>query len=102
MKLHEAIAVTGADLGPVLGFTMDSAVLGLGSSGCDLGPVLVFTMDSAALGLGSSGCDLGTVRVFRLKLTLEDAFEFHDFAPLETRVANAIHSGVRSSYQLAL
>jgi hypothetical protein len=39
------------------------------------------TMDSAALGLASSGCDCCTVRVFRLGFTLEDAIEFHAFAP---------------------
>jgi hypothetical protein len=41
------------------------------------------TMDSAVLGLGSSGCSCCTVRVFRLKFTLEDAIGSHAFAPLE-------------------
>jgi hypothetical protein len=37
----------------------------------------------------------GTVRVFRLKFTLEDAIEFHAFAPLEAsrRVTNGIPLG---------
>jgi hypothetical protein len=40
-----------------------------------------FTMDSAVLGVGPSGCSCCTVRVSRLKFTLEDAIEFHAFAP---------------------
>ena len=38
---------------------------------------------------------MGTVRVFRQKFTLEDAIEFHAFAPLEAsmRVTNGIPLG---------
>jgi hypothetical protein len=41
------------------------------------------------------GADKGTVLVFRQKFTLEDAIEFHAFAPLEAskRVTNSIHLG---------
>ena len=42
-----------------------------------------FTMDSAVLGLGSSGCGYCTVRVFRQKFTLEDAIGSHAVTPLE-------------------
>jgi hypothetical protein len=77
------------------------------------GTVRVFTMDSAVLGLGPEfgikqipKDPLCTVRVFRQGFTLEDAIEFHAFAPLQAskRATNGIlfHSGIHSSYRLAL
>jgi hypothetical protein len=50
-----------------------------------------FTLDSAVLGLGSSGCGWCGAR-FSTTFTLEDAIEFHAIAPLEAsrRVNNFI------------
>jgi hypothetical protein len=45
--------------------------------------VRVSTLNSAVLGLGPSGCGCCTVCVFRQEFALEDAIEFHAFAPLE-------------------
>jgi hypothetical protein len=47
----------------------------------------------------------GTVLVFRRNLALEDAIEFHAFAPVEARPCvwpMATLSGVRSSYRFTL
>jgi hypothetical protein len=56
-----------------------------------------FTLDSTVLGFGleSLGCDCCTVRVVRQEFTLEDAVEFHAFAPLQTsmHVAHVIPLG---------
>jgi hypothetical protein len=54
----------------------------------------LFTMDSAVLGLGSLGCGCCTVRVFRLKFTLEDAIGPHACSlEANTRVINSIPLG---------
>ena len=45
------------------------------------GTVPVFTLDSALLGLGSWGCECWYVPVFRQKFTLLLAIGFHAFAP---------------------
>jgi hypothetical protein len=52
----------------------------------------LFTMDSAVLGLGSSGCSNSTVRAFRQKFALEDAIEFHAFAPWLLPACDQWHS----------
>jgi hypothetical protein len=51
--------------------------------------------------MGQATC---TVRVFGQKFTLEDAIEFHAFAPLEAsrRVTNDIPLGCPLSYQFTL
>jgi hypothetical protein len=68
-----------------------------------LGPVrcAFFTMDSAVLGLGSSGCGWYTVRVSRQESTLEDAIGSHacSLEALASVRPMAFLSDVHSSYR---